>query len=54
MLDIKFIRENTNIIKEAIRKKRLDFNLEKFLSLDKERKSLLQDIEQKRARQNLI
>lgn len=54
MLDIKFIRENPDIIKEAIRKKRVDFDLNKFLALDGERKTLLAEIEEIRAKQNIL
>lgn len=54
MLDIKFIRENPNIIKDAIYKKRVDFDLDRFLTLDKARKNLLQEIEEFRAKQNFL
>lgn len=52
MLNIKFIRENPDIVKDAIRKKRIDFDLDKFFLLDTERKKLLQEIEELRAKQN--
>lgn len=54
MLDIKFIRENSEIVKDAIRKKRVDFDLDKFLLLDAERKKILQEIEELRAKQNSL
>ncbi|MBI4114562.1 MAG: serine--tRNA ligase [Candidatus Niyogibacteria bacterium] len=52
MLDIKFIRENPELIKEAAKKKRLSFNLQQLLDTDKARRELLQDIEKLRAQQN--
>jgi seryl-tRNA synthetase len=53
MLDIKFIRENQNLIKEAIRKKHINFDLEKFLKIDEERKNILQEVEELRAKQRI-
>ncbi|MCI0542658.1 serine--tRNA ligase [bacterium] len=52
MLDIKFIRENQELVKEAARKKRMDFDVAKLIAADDERKKLLQNIEGKRAEQN--
>lgn len=54
MLDIKFIRENKELIKEAARKKRLDFDVEKLISVDDQRKILGQQVEEKRAIQNKV
>jgi len=52
MLDIKFIRENKEIIKEAARKKRVDFNIDRLLELDDERRRIIQETESLRATQN--
>lgn len=54
MLNIKFIRENPDIIKDAIRKKHISFDLNAFLELDSERKNKLREIEELRAKQNLL
>lgn len=54
MLDIKFIRENSDIIRNAIRKKHINFDLEAFLNLDLDRKSLLSQVEELRAKQNFL
>lgn len=54
MLDIKFIRENPDIIKDAIRKKHISFDLNGFLELDSERKKILRETEELRAKQNLL
>ncbi|MBK9593390.1 MAG: hypothetical protein IPO32_18465 [Crocinitomicaceae bacterium] len=37
MLDIKFIRENPDLIKEAARKKHIDFNVDELVSVDQKR-----------------
>ena len=47
MLDIKFIRENKELIDMAAKKKRLTFDVGKLLTLDNERRELLQVIEKK-------
>lgn len=52
MLDIKFIRENKDIIAEGARKKRIPFNVEELLTKDKERLELLQKVEGLRSEQN--
>lgn len=52
MLDIHFIRENADIVKEAARKKNVDIDIDRLLSVDEERKGLMQQIEAKRAEQN--
>ncbi len=52
MLDIKFIRENSDLIKEAARKKRVSFEVENLLKIDNERKKLLAEAEELRAKQN--
>lgn len=52
MLDIKFIRENSDLIKEAARKKHIDFNVDDLLKVDKERIEILKKTEEMRAEQN--
>ena len=54
MLDIKFIRENKDLITEAARKKRIKFNVDDLLKADDKRKELLAEIEKKRANQNEV
>lgn len=53
MLDIKFIRENKDLIALAAKKKRLDFDVDKLVAVDDKRKEILQRVEEKRAEQNL-
>lgn len=52
MLDIKFIRENKELVASATRKKHLEFDVEKLLEVDDRRKALLVRVEEKRAEQN--
>jgi seryl-tRNA synthetase len=52
MLDIKFIRENWELVKEAARKKHIDFDVEELLKVDKRRLELLQKYEAFKAEQN--
>ena len=52
MLDIKFIRENKDLVSAGAKKKRIKFNVDELLALDDERKKLLQSVEGKKAEQN--
>ncbi len=52
MLDIKFIRENKELIAQGAQKKRIKFDVEALISLDTERRDLLSKVENQRAEQN--
>jgi len=52
MLDIKFIRENSEAVKEAVKNKKANIDIDKFLSLDQERKNTLISVEKLRAERN--
>ncbi len=52
MLDPKFIRENLEEVKEAVRKKRVEVDVDRWLELDEQRKKLQQELEEKKAEQN--
>ncbi len=52
MLDIKFIRENAEIVKDAARKKHMEVDIDLLLKKDDERRDLMQKIEEIRAEQN--
>lgn len=52
MLDIKFIRENSDLIKEAARKKGVHLNIEKLLETDEKRRVTLAENEKLRAIKN--
>lgn len=53
MLDIKFIRENVELIKDAARKKHVDFDVSKLLEADDLRLKTLKEAETMRAKQNI-
>lgn len=52
MLDIKFIRDNRDIVKAAARKKHIDVDVDKLISIDNDRLAALKDIEGLRTQQN--
>ena len=52
MLDIKFIRENKDLITAAAAKKRIKFNVEELIAADDQRRTLMTSTEKKRAEQN--
>ncbi len=52
MLDIKFIREHKDVVKEAARKKNIKVDIEALLKVDERRKELLISVEEKRGLQN--
>ena len=52
MLDIKFIRQNNEIVKEAARKKHVEIDIDHLITLDDKRIKLSQQIEEARAQQN--
>jgi len=54
MLDIKFIRENKDLVKNAAIKKHVDFEVEELLGVDDKRKELLSEVEDMRAKQNQV
>ena len=54
MLDIKFIRENPEVVKEGAKKKYVDVDIQKILELDKRKRELLQQIEGLKAQQNKL
>lgn len=54
MLDIKFIRENPEKVKEGLKKKRFDFDVAYLLGLDEKRRAKIKEVDDMRARQNQI
>lgn len=52
MLDIKFIRDNLKLVREAAIKKGVAFDFEKLLALDDRRRHILRELEDKKAEQN--
>ena len=54
MLDIKFIRENLELVKMGAKKKRITIDLDALIALDDARRKLLIGIETKKAEQNAM
>jgi seryl-tRNA synthetase len=54
MLDIKFIRDNIDKVKEAIKNKRISLNLEELLELDSQRRTLMTEVESLSATKNAV
>ena len=52
MLDLRFIRENPDIVREAIRKKHISFDLDALLEKDKRLRTLRVEIDDLRAKRN--
>ena len=54
MLDLKFVRNNPNVVKEALQKRHVSINLDHFLIQEEERRRLLFEIETLKARRNSV
>ena len=54
MLDIKFIRQNPDKVKEGCRKKQIKVDIDKLLKLDKKKREYLARVESFRAEQNKL
>jgi len=54
MLDLKFIRQNPDVVREAMIKKNMEVDLDRLLSLDEQRRALLTEVEQLKARRNAV
>ena len=52
MLDIKFIRENKEVVQAGANKKGLKFDVDELIAIDEKRRELLSAIEKKRTEQN--
>lgn len=52
MLDIKFIRENPDLVKQAIKNRNLNLDLDSFIEKDEERRKTLLELEELRAEKN--
>ena len=52
MLDIKFIRENPDLIKAAAKKKKINFDVDELLKVEEKRSALLAEVESMRSEQN--
>ena len=54
MLDTKFIRDNPQVVKKAIKDKGLKANIDEFLAIDRERRKLLTEVEQLKCQKNEV
>ncbi|NUN70849.1 MAG: serine--tRNA ligase [Bacteroidetes bacterium] len=54
MLDLKFIRENTDAVRTGIRQKRADDNIDAILALDNQRRTLIGEGEGLKAKRNEV
>lgn len=54
MLDIRFIRENKDLVAAGAKKKHIDFDVDALIALDDKRRELLTSVEAKRAEQNVV
>ncbi len=54
MFDLKFIRENTDLVRAAIRDKNEKVNLDSLLELDAQRRELLGEVESLKAQRNRV
>ena len=54
MLDIKFIRENADIVKMAAKKKHIEVDIDRLLAVDDTRRDLMSKMETKKAEQNRV
>ncbi|MBU1122090.1 MAG: serine--tRNA ligase [Candidatus Omnitrophota bacterium] len=52
MLDIKFIRDNVELIRESLKNQNSNFDVDVFLSLDEKRRQIIQQVDKLRAEQN--
>src|SRR5438067_1876948 len=53
MLDINYIRENLEKVKRDIKARKMEVDLEKLLELDADRKKLIQQVDELRAKRNI-
>lgn len=54
MLDIKFIRENADLVKLAAKKKKITIDIDRLLAVDDSRKEVMTKLETKKAEQNRV
>ena len=54
MLDMRFIRENTDVVRKSLEARNSDYNLDELLSLDKERREILTKVEALKKERNEV
>jgi seryl-tRNA synthetase len=53
MIDLKAIRNNPEILKKALQKRKENFDIEGFLKIDENRRDIIQKVEQLKNKQNV-
>ena len=54
MIDIKLLRENPKVVKQALKKREVDLDIDKLLELDKQKREMIQEVENLRSQRNEI
>ena len=54
MLDVRFVRENPELVAKAVADKGEQANLEEFLQMDRRRRELLQEVEELKYQRNTV
>jgi len=54
MLDVKFVRDNTEAVREAMKKRRSGISFDGFLKAEEERRAILLKVEELRGRRNTV
>ena len=54
MLDLKFIRENTEIVKKAVKDRKMDADIDKILDFDAKRRDILKESETLKHKKNIM
>lgn len=54
MLDLKFIRENSDIVKAGLAKKKTDVDIDKIVNLDEKRREIIRNVEKLKAEKNAV
>lgn len=54
MLDVRYIRDNVNEVKEALKKRNYEFPLADFLAIDGKRMGIMREVEELRNKRNVV
>ncbi len=54
MLDIKLVRSNPDVVREALRRRGSTSSLDEFLAVEEDRRRLTTEVEERRARRNVV
>ncbi|MDD5451631.1 MAG: serine--tRNA ligase [Desulfovibrionales bacterium] len=54
MLDLKFVRNNIDLVKEKLLQRGSDLSLDEFITVDGDRRKIIQDVEDLRNRRNFV